>query len=119
MNETDGGHVNGREIAIEAMIAIVVLAIIVGVVYFWSYIHGADSTGNSLLTSAEQRLAGSRETPEQLAASLQAAQDKLAKQSALLAAMKDDFPSSPELDKQIDDAYAAAYSGGDIHALKQ
>ena len=108
MNETNGGHIGGREIAVETMATIVVLAAIVGGVYLWDYFHGNDLTSGSILSSAEQRLAGYKPTPAQLAASLQAARDKLAKQSAELSAMKAGFPSSPALDKQIIDAYAAA-----------
>jgi len=108
MNEINGGHVNGREIAVETLMVITALAVVVGAVYLWNYAHGNGLAGDSLIKLAEQRLAGYKPTPAELAASLQAAQARLAKQSAVLAAMKADFPSSPALDKQITDAYAAA-----------
>jgi uncharacterized membrane protein YgcG len=108
MNETNGGHVGARDIAVETLMVISALAVVVGAVYFWNYAHGNSLAGDSLIRSAQQRLAGYQPTPAELAASLAAAQAKLAKQSAALAAMKAGFPSSPELNKQIDDAYAAA-----------
>ncbi len=92
----------------KTLMVITALAIVVGGIYVWGYMHGNDMSNQSILSSVEQRLAGSKPTPAQLAASLAAAQAKLAEQSAALAAMKADFPSSPALDKQIEDAHAAA-----------
>ncbi len=101
-------RLNGREIAMETMIVIVALTIVTGAAYFWSYLHGSGAAGDAALSQEQQRLAASHPTKEQLAASLQAAQDKLARQVAALSALKADFPSSPALDKHVIQAYAAA-----------